>query len=354
MQLALGFGSRVRYSTHHTVSVAPDDIVDARFRVISRLGRGAMAEVWCANDESTGTLVALKLIREEAAYDPLLVERMQREARLVRSITSPYVCPLLHSGEWPRGLPYLVFQLLRGEGFDALLDRDPYLPFSEVAGVIDNVLQGLMAAHAVGVIHRDLKPGNVFVEDYAPNQRRARILDFGISKVRDCAPGEANLTAQGAMLGTSDYVAPEQSLCASDADERADIYAVGTMVFRALAGRMPFESPNPRAVLSLKTHCEPPPLGEVTGETWPADLERFVQTALARNPDSRFATAEATLQAWRALVEHTDQARARAHAVGLAPRLSGSNPEHTNTQTMTMSGPRPAVRPSRSSRPRKR
>jgi serine/threonine-protein kinase len=312
------------------VSISPGDSIDDRYLVHERLGRGGMAEVWAATDTTTGGAVALKLMLVRASKDPVLLERMQREARIAGSIQSPYVCKVLGAGV-ARSRPYIVFERLQGESLQHLLARECSLPFAEVATILDNVLEGLVAAHSAKVVHRDLSPSNVYLEETAGG-RRARILDFGISKERTAA--ETTLTRDGAELGNYGYMAPEQGKSAWEVDERADLYAVGTIAFRALAGRLPFEARNPHAILALKLDRDPPTLSEVTAEVWPADLERFLQTCLARRREDRFPSAWSALGAWRTVVAHTDSAREKG---ARASRHPPAPTEQTNTETMTLS-----------------
>ena len=320
------------------VSVSLGDSIDQRYSVHEKIGRGGMAEVWAATDKQTGREVAIKLALVRASKDPVLLERMHREARLAASIHSPFVCAVLGAGV-ARGRPYIVFERLQGESLQHLLDRESSLPFVEVATMIDNVLEALVAAHSAGVIHRDLSPSNVFLEETLAG-RRARVLDFGISK--DRAGAETTLTRDGSELGNYGCMAPEQGRSAGEADERADIYAVGTIAFRALAGRMPFEARSPHAVLAMKVDCDPPTLSEVTAEVWPADLERFLQTALSRRREDRFPSAWSALGAWRTVVAHTDSAREKGARASRHPTHSELiAAEQTNTETMTMSAAHP-------------
>ena len=161
----------------------------------------------------------------------------------------------------------------------------------------------LVAAHAAGVIHRDLKPGNIFLEQTGAPQRpeRAKILDFGISKLARPGKEEPTLTAFDATLGSFAYMAPEQVKGAARADERADIYAVGAVTFRALAGRLPFEGTTAALLVSMKLNRAAPSLAEVTGEKWPAGVERFLERALAQRREDRFGSAGEALTSWRAI-----------------------------------------------------
>jgi serine/threonine-protein kinase len=263
-----------------------------------------MGEVWAAVDDAAGGReVAIKVLLQRAAMKPDLVKRFEREAKITSSIQSPFVCKLLGVHQAQDGSHLLIFEQLTGESLADRLKREQYLPLSEVGPLIDDVLQGLVAAHGASVIHRDLKPGNIFIERTSdPNRpERAKILDFGISKLTAKEKEEPTLTAFDATLGSFAYMAPEQIRGAARADERADIYAIGAVAFRALTGRLPFEGTTAAVLVSLKLDRSAPSLEEVTGEKWPAGVERFLERALDRNREGRFGSALEALQAWRSI-----------------------------------------------------
>ncbi|WP_437686087.1 protein kinase domain-containing protein [Sorangium sp. So ce176] len=284
------------------MAIHPGDIV-AGYRVTRLLGRGGMGEVWAATRESDMHPVAIKVLLARAAMKPDLVRRFDREAKIASAIKSPYVCQLLEVNETDDGAHLLVFEQLDGESLADRLKREQYLPFSEVGPIIDDVLQGLVAAHAAGVVHRDLKPGNIYLEHLGlPDRReRAKILDFGISKITRREKEEPTLTAFDATLGSFAYMAPEQVRGAARADERADIYAVGAVAFRALSGRLPFEGATAAVLVAMKLDRAAPSLAEATGEKWPVGIERFLERALDRRRERRFSSAEEALTSWRAI-----------------------------------------------------
>jgi serine/threonine-protein kinase len=312
------------------VAIHPGDIL-AGYRVTRLLGRGGMGEVWGATSDA-GTSpaphrdVAIKVLLARAAMKPDLVRRFEREAKIASAIDSPYVCQLVEVAEADDGSHLLIFEQLTGESLADRLKREQYLPFSEVGPIIEDVLRGLVAAHAAGVIHRDLKPGNIFLQQapqpspdaYAPpsggfgfgaaqqappeRRERAKILDFGISKLTGReGQKEPTLTAFDATLGSFAYMAPEQVRGAARADERADIYAVGAVAFRALSGRLPFEGTTAAVLVAMKLDRQAPSLAEATGEHWPAGVERFLERALDRRRELRFATAAEALEVWRSI-----------------------------------------------------
>jgi serine/threonine-protein kinase len=268
-----------------------------------------MGEVWAARSDTDGREVALKVLLARAAMKPDLVRRFRREAEIASAVQSPFVCRLLEVGTTPDGAHLLVFEKLEGESLADRLKREQYLPFNEVWLMIDDVLQGLAAAHAAGVIHRDLKPGNIYLERTNQSERseRAKILDFGISKLRrgDGEQAEPTLTAFDATLGSFAYMAPEQVRGAARADERADIYAAGAVAFRSLSGRLPFEGTTAALLVAMKLERQAPSLAEATGDRWPTGIERFLERALARQRENRFPTAVEAIAAWRKLAPGT-------------------------------------------------
>jgi eukaryotic-like serine/threonine-protein kinase len=309
-----------------TVALREGDLFDGRFRIQRLLGRGGMGEVWAAVAAPTNRRVALKVLLDKAARKPDLVARFEREARIAERIKSFFVCELVDCGRTAEGELYIAFELLQGESLADRLRRENDLPFSEVGTLVEDVLSGLVDAHAVGVIHRDLKPGNIFLEKFPDNTERAKVLDFGVSKViRPAFGDERSLTAFDATLGSFAYMAPEQVRGAARADERADIYAVGAVAFRALAGRLPFEGTTASMLLAAKLDQEAPSLTSTTGVQWPAAIERFLSRALARDRKARFATAVEALAAWRELSVDHDRAVA-ASSQGLFEESSASIP----------------------------
>jgi eukaryotic-like serine/threonine-protein kinase len=288
------------------VAIHPGDIL-AGYRVTALLGRGGMGEVWAASGPD-GTEVAIKVLLPKAALRPEMVARFEREAHVTASIASDYVCKLLdHQRDASTGAHLLVFEKLEGESLSDRLEREVYLPFAEVGPLVEDAFRGLSDAHRAGVIHRDLKPGNLFIEwtNDPARPERAKVLDFGISKLtkkEGARREEPSLTDFDATLGSFAYMAPEQVRGAARVDQRCDIYAMGAVAFRALAGRLPFEGHNAGMIVALKLDRPAPSLSAVTDDQWPAGLERFLARALHRDPDERFPSADEALAAWSAIL----------------------------------------------------
>ncbi len=308
-------------------------ILGGKFRIRRLLGQGGMGEVY-AGEGRRGEKVAIKVLHDRAAKDPDLVARFNREAEIARSIHSEYVAAVLGSGKERDGRLWIAFERLVGEGLDERLRREQYLAFSEVVPIVDDALQGLIAAHDAHVIHRDIKPANLFVEKRklthdelaaGAREERTRILDFGVSKLRQAADrNEPSLTAFDATLGSFAYMAPEQVRGSARVDERADLYALGAVAFRGLTGRLPFEGTNALTLVALKLDRDPPSLTSTTGEEWPQAIERFLGKLMARDRENRYRTAAETLDAWRAVSTAMDDVRHRPRSV--------SEPEPEPTQ----------------------
>ncbi len=289
-------------------------VVGGHYKVNRLIGQGAMGEVYAADGKS-GEDIALKVLHAKAAEDPDLVARFQREAQIAARIQSPYVAAVLGAGKDRNGRLWIAFERLHGEGLDERVRREQYLSFAEVAPIIQDALRGLEAAHAAGVIHRDIKPANLFIERRASaappasskagvatfhHEERTRILDFGVSKIR--ARGsrkDSSLTAFDATLGSFAYMAPEQVRGSARADARADLYALGAVAFRMLTGRLPFEGSTALQLIALKLDRDAPSLADMTGDTWPAALERMLAQLMARERERRFESAALALAAWQ-------------------------------------------------------
>lgn len=289
--------------------LAPGSTIGGIYKIRRLIGQGGMGEVYAAEGRG-GEKVALKVLHERAAQDPDLVARFNREADIAKKIESAYVAAILGSGKDKDGRLWIAFERLVGEGLDERLRREQYLSFAEVAPVIDDALQGLDAAHAAHVVHRDIKPANLFIEKRkltpdeihaGEHEERTRILDFGVSKMKANAArrSEPSLTAFDATLGSFAYMAPEQVRGSARVDERADLYALGAVAFRALTGRLPFEGSNALTLIALKLDRDPPTLAQTTGDTWPAAIEKFLAKIMSRERDKRFDSALEALESWR-------------------------------------------------------
>ena len=258
-----------------------------------------MGEVYLAG-APRGKHAAVKFLRAELADDPEVVARFRREAKIASALRSPHVASVLDAGKTRGGELWIAFEYLEGESLAERLKREGALHITEVAWIGDHVLQGLWAAHAAGVVHRDIKPGNIFlVAATKPKARCAKILDFGVSK-SGAAMGTTDdaLTALDATLGSFSYMPPEQIGGSALVDARADLYSFGVVVFAAMSGSLPFAGSTSSEQVYFKRTSDPLTLADVTGETWPAAMETFVRRILARDAKKRFENAATAREAW--------------------------------------------------------
>ena len=276
---------------------APDDedpiigqLLDGSYEVLRVIGEGGMGRVYEARHTRLHTKrFAVKLLHHELARQPEVVTRFQREAEAASVLTHPNVVGVYDVNTSADGRPYIVAELLQGEELGSYLDRLGRLPAVEAVHIVRQVCHALGAAHAHGIVHRDVKPENVFLA--GPNAT-VKVLDFGISKVSETSDG---LTKTGTVMGTPDYMAPEQAR-GDRVDARADIYAVGAILYRALTGRKPFEGSDPMAILTAVLTQEPERPSTLEPSI-PLSLELVVQRTMAKNANERFGTMDALEQA---------------------------------------------------------
>jgi tRNA A-37 threonylcarbamoyl transferase component Bud32 len=281
------------------VSIGPGAILGGKYRLEDSIGRGGMGEVFEATSLSTGQRVALKVVNRNFA-DTMLMERLRREAEAARRVQSEFVPQLFDVDKTPDGELFLVMELLHGETLAAhMRRRGGLLGWDEVGHLGEDVLRGLIDAHAAGVIHRDLKPGNIFIESLPGRRERARILDFGVCKL-DVHDGES-LTTTGEAVGTIAYMAPEQIRGASKVDERADLYAFAMVVFETLSGRLAYDASGSIALIAHKLERPARSIRDLGRMPVPHGLDSLLSRCLARRPGDRPASAAELLREWRAL-----------------------------------------------------
>jgi serine/threonine-protein kinase len=262
-------------------------LIAGKYRLLRQLGDGGMGAVYEATHERLGTRVAVKILHPDIASRPGIVDRFLQEAKVAAQIRSPHVVTVSDVDQTQDGYVYLVMELLEGEPLAALVDRQGKLPVAIACEYTRQILAALEAAHAIGVVHRDLKPDNVFVTHMA-GKPVLKLIDFGIAKVR--REGVKNLTMAGVMMGTAEYMAPEQAYSADTADARSDVFSVGVMLYEMLAGQRPATGDDARIVALKIERGEVTPLVHVAPEV-PQKLAGLVHRAMAPRPEMRFATA---------------------------------------------------------------
>ena len=229
--------------------IGPGELVSGKYRIVRLIGDGGMGVVYEARHEVLGSSVALKFLHADLAKRPGLTQRFLQEARVSATIQSPHVTHVTDVDTAQDGSPYLVMELLSGQSLQGMLDRQGKLPLDQAVDFGLQILAGLEAAHATGVVHRDMKPDNVFVTPTGGGPL-LKLIDFGIAKLRASSEFSKGLTRAGVVMGTPEYMAPEQLISAHTTDHRADIYSLGVMLFEMLAGCRPADGDDAEIIVA--------------------------------------------------------------------------------------------------------
>jgi serine/threonine-protein kinase len=266
------------------------------YRIIGPLGTGGMGTVYCAEHALIGKPAAVKVLLPQYGRDRSIVARFFNEARAVSAIDHPGIVRLYDFGYMDDGSAYIVMELLRGETLAGRIASRGRLTEAEAVAIVRGIAGALGAVHARGIVHRDIKPDNVFlVPDLETTSgERIKVLDFGIAKLTD-EPGTLNQTSTNTMLGTPLYMSPEQCRGAGHVDQRADLYALGCVAFEMLAGVPPFLGEGAGEVIAAHLHIDPPALRTLAPEV-SAHTERVVAALLAKRADDRPQTAHDLLR----------------------------------------------------------
>jgi len=262
---------------------AAGDLIGGRYRLERPIGSGGMATVWRAVDDDTGAVVAVKLMHPRVQDDPDLLVRFRREADVVSRLDHPCIVRMLDQDAGADDGPYIVFELVDGVTLKALIRQRGALDPAEAASIASQVARGLELAHRSGVVHRDIKSHNVLVTESGV----AKLTDFGIARLLDGM--QDGLTRTGTVLGTSDYLAPEQAR-GLGVDGRTDVYALGIVLYESLTGELPFPADTPMGV-ALRQVRDPMPDPREARPEVPAYLASIVMRACEKDPDARFASA---------------------------------------------------------------
>jgi eukaryotic-like serine/threonine-protein kinase len=265
--------------------VASDVVLGGRYRLVRRIASGGMGAVWEAEDSVLHRRVAVKVLSEALATDERLLERFRREARAAAGLSHPSVAGVFDYGEetaggghgGPSSAPYIVMELIEGETLAERLHREGALPAAEAVRIARRVAAALQAAHDAGIIHRDVKPGNIMLTPSGD----VKVMDFGIAAASWAAP----ITATGTTMGTASYISPEQA-AGLRATPTSDVYSLGVVLYEMLAGRPPFVGENPVAVAAAHVGEPPKPVRSVAPEV-PPDVAAVCMGALAKDPADR-------------------------------------------------------------------
>ncbi|MFO0592612.1 MAG: bifunctional serine/threonine-protein kinase/formylglycine-generating enzyme family protein [Polyangiaceae bacterium] len=284
------------------MELRPDAVIEGKLRLLRPLGQGGMGVVWAARHLALGTDVAVKLIRpERVAADPSLLARFEREARTTARIAHPHVVQVMDYGTIDGAVPYLVMELLRGFTLAELLERGGRLSVATARSLLKQVGSALECAHELGIVHRDVKPANIFVTQGSRGYPLfAKVLDFGVAKMLEDAhlpPSSPALTATGVVIGSAPYMSPEQLEGRRDVDLRTDLWSLGVILYETLTGTKPFQGSSFVAVGAAVLKGTFRPVSEVR-PTLPAAIDDWLAKALCHDPESRFSSARAMVEAF--------------------------------------------------------
>jgi predicted ATPase len=290
--------SSERHAAEGQMAVEPGDLLAHRFRVVRSLASGGMGLVLEATDEELGGPVALKLMLPELIASPTAVDRLRREVALARRVTHPNVCRVFdffNTTEGARAHVFFTMELLRGETLAQRIQQTGALPLSEALELARQMAEGLEAAHAQSVVHRDFKSANVLLVPAEGGGDRAVVSDFGIARALD-GPGPSELTGSGSLLGTPHYMAPEQVVGQGTVTPATDTYAFGVVLYEMVTGQLPFQAATPMACALLRLTA-PAPRASLTASALPALWDDVIMRCMAREPVDRYARPKDAVQA---------------------------------------------------------
>ena len=293
-------------------------VFGSRYELVSRIAIGGMGEVWKANDSVIGRTVAIKILKDEYMGDSGFRERFRAEARHAALVNHEGIANVFDYGE-EEGSAYLVMELVPGEALSSILEREKILPATRVLSIVSQTASALHAAHQAGLVHRDIKPGNLLITP----DGSVKITDFGIARLADQVP----LTATGQVMGTVQYLAPEQA-GGKPASPATDVYSLGIVAYEALAGKRPFRGESQVAIAMAQIKETPPELPS----SIPSAVRALVMSCMAKKPEGRPASAHDLAQAALAIARGDDAA-----GLALIPEQGSSKESSEKKQTATVS-----------------
>jgi len=327
-------------------------IINERYELIKRIGRGGMADVFLARDRLLDRSVAIKMLFAEFAVDPNFVERFRREAQAAANLSHPNIVNVFDWGKH-QGTYFIAMEYVDGRTLADILRSNGNLTSKQAAEIASEVAAALGFAHAAGLVHRDIKPANILIG----TNGSVKVADFGIARALN-APTEQNLTQAGAVMGTATYFSPEQAQGAQP-DPRSDLYSLGIVMYEMIAGRPPFTGDNPVSIAYKQVHDYPTPLNKLVADV-PRPYEAIVAKLLTKDPDVRYSTADALREdlrrfrngerpvALQAAAGRGNTAQTPTVVGGAVPGRGGYDPQaaqRTAVQGRTGGGPPTGQRP---------
>ncbi len=285
-------------------------VIAERYRLMSLVGEGGMGAVYKAEHIRIGKVLAVKVLRGAFCAAPGVVARFRTEAQIVSRLSHPHTIAVFDFGELAEGGFYLAMEYVPGKDLATVLREQGSVPDVRAAAIGEQILGSLAEAHEAGIVHRDVKPGNVMLMETRSREDFVKVLDFGIAQLRDGSKASNSDTMVGAIIGTPNYLSPEQAR-GDPLDGRADLYSVGALLYELVSGRCPFVASNPLAVVSAHVTDRPPPLWEHAPAV-SADFAAIVHRALEKRPADRFQSADRMREALLSLAGPTASAPSQA------------------------------------------
>jgi serine/threonine protein kinase len=265
-------------------------VLDGRYAIVKKVGEGGMSYVYLAHDVSTNERYAIKILSPNLSKDENAMARLRREAALGIRLAHPNVCHIVRMGETEDGLVYVVMPFVEGEILADLNNKLGFLPLPLTVQFIGEIASGLHIAHELKIIHRDLKPENIMICKRPDGTQYAVVMDFGLAKERKAGGELEKLTATGIILGTPEFMSPEQ-LRGKPLDPRTDVYSLTLMTYEMLTGKLPFEGRTQQEMMIARLRNDPIPLRERRpGMEFPENVEKVLLKGMARNADERYST----------------------------------------------------------------
>jgi eukaryotic-like serine/threonine-protein kinase len=303
--------ARVKASGPSMADMLVGTVVASRYKLLHRIGEGAMGWVFLGEHVEIGKKVAVKVLRPSLCRLPEAVSRFRREARSATQVGSKHIVDVTDFGTTETGAVFFVMEHLEGEDLSTTLKKEKFLPWPRVLHILEQLCEALQAAHDVGIIHRDVKPANFYRVQVGDDPDFIKILDFGIARLAN--PQDSIVTQTGVVMGTPDFMAPEQAM-GKHVDHRADIYSLGASAYALLTGRPPFEGANEYDVIYKQLNDDPTPPSEVApvAAGMPRWLDEVILKTLRKDPDGRYASMRDMAAALR-------EAQALATSPGFVP-----------------------------------
>lgn len=281
-------GSAKGGAAPHEYATLSGRTIDGRYRVESKLGEGGMSFVYLAVDKENGERVAIKVLSPSLSTDSTSMARLRREADVGLRLEHPNICHIKRLGQTAEGLVYIVMPYIEGEVLADRTYRLGHLPLADVVKYVQQIASGLQVAHDLKIVHRDLKPENVII---ATADDKAVVMDFGLAKERRAGAELEKLTATGIVLGTPEFMSPEQ-LRGKPLDGRTDVYALALMTYEMLTGKLPFEGKSQQELMIARLRDVPIPIRRMKPElNFSAGVEKVLLKGMERDPEHRYRTA---------------------------------------------------------------